>query len=148
MGLAFEDFEVGARFRSHGVTVTEAHVSAFAWLTGDWNPLHVDGEFAKSTIFGERIAHGMLTASLALGLFAQYLYGTVIALLEASARFLKPVKIGDTIYVETEVVDKRPSEKYRGGVVHLRHEVKNQRGETAAVVETKVLVAGRWRGST
>jgi len=150
MGLTFEEFRPGMKVRSHSVTVTEAHVAAFAWLTGDWNPLHMDAEYAGSTIFGGRIAHGMLTASLALGLFAPYLYGTAIALLEVGARFLKPVRIGDTIYVETEVLDRKPSEKYRGGgVVRLRHEVRNQNNEVVAVVETKALVGGgRWPAST
>ena len=150
MGLTFEEFRPGMKVRSHSVTVTETHVAAFAWLTGDWNPLHMDAEYAGSTIFGGRIAHGMLTASLALGLFAPYLYGTAIALLEVGARFLKPVRIGDTIYVETEVLDRKPSEKYRGGgVVRLRHEVRNQNNEVVAVVETKALVGGgRWPAST
>ena len=143
MVLYFEDFQPGAKIESQGLTVTEAHVVAFAGLTGDFNPLHLDEEYARRTIFGGRIAHGLLTLSLALGLFAPNIYGSTIALLEASARFLKPVKIGDTIRVVTEVLDKKPTEKYEGGVVHLRHEVRNQRGEVVAVAETKILVSRR-----
>ncbi len=143
MALYFEDFQPGAKLESPGVTVTEAHVVAFAGLTGDFNPLHLDEERARRTIFGGRIAHGLLTLSLAAGLLAPNIYGSAIALLEASARFLRPVRIGDTIRAIAEVLDKRPSEKYAGGVVRLRHEVRNQRGEVVAVAETKILVAKR-----
>ncbi|CCC80769.1 MaoC family dehydratase [Thermoproteus tenax] len=149
MGLTYDEFQPGARIVSHGVTVTESHIVQFAGLTGDHNPLHLDEAYAKGTIFGGRIAHGLLTLSLAVGLIAHYLYGTTIALLEAGGRFLKPVKIGDTIRVEAEVVDKRPSEKYDGGIVHLRLDVKNDRGDTVAVAEIKALVSRkRWQGST
>jgi acyl dehydratase len=129
------------RLRSQGLTVTEAHIIQFAGLTGDYNPLHVDEVFARDTIFEGRVAHGLLTLSLAVGLFAPLVAGTTIALLEVSARFLKPVRIGDTIYVESEVVDKKPSEKYNGGIITFRHEVKNQRGEVVAVIDTKLLLA-------
>ena len=64
-------------------------------------------------------------------------------MLKVSSRFLKPVRIGDTIYVESEVVDKKPSEKYNGGIITFRHEVKNQRGETVATIETKLLITRR-----
>lgn len=143
MVLYFEDFQPGAKLESPGVTITEAHVVFFAGLTGDFNPLHLDEEHARRTIFGGRIAHGLLTLSLAVGLFAPNVYGSAIALLEAFARFLRPVRVGDTIRVLTEVLDKKPSEKYAGGVVHLRHEVKNQKGDVVAVAETKILVAKR-----
>jgi acyl dehydratase len=137
----YDDFQVGMRLRSQGLTVTEAHIIQFAGLTGDYNPLHVDEVFARDTIFEGRVAHGLLTLSLAVGLFAPLVAGTTIALLEVSARFLKPVRIGDTIYVESEVVDKKPSEKYNGGIITFRHEVKNQRGEVVAVIDTKLLLA-------
>lgn len=137
----YDDFQVGMRLRSQGLTVTEAHIIQFAGLTGDYNPLHVDEVFARDTIFEGRVAHGLLTLSLAVGLFAPLVAGTTIALLEVSARFLKPVRIGDTICVESEVVDKKPSEKYNGGIITFRHEVKNQRGEVVAVIDTKLLLA-------
>ena len=137
----FDDFQVGMKMKSQGLTVTETHIIQFAGLTGDYNPLHVDDVFARETIFEGRVAHGLLVQALAVGLFAPLVAGTTIALLEVNSRFLKPVRIGDTIYVESEVVDKRPSEKYNGGVITFKHEVKNQRGETVAIIETKLLVA-------
>ena len=137
----FDDFQVGMKMKSQGLTITETHIIQFAGLTGDYNPLHVDDVFARETIFEGRIAHGLLVQALAVGLFAQLIAGTTIALLEVNSRFLKPVRIGDTIYVESEVVDKKPSEKYNGGVITFKHEVKNQRGETVATIETKLLIA-------
>ncbi len=137
----FDDFQVGMRMKSQGLTVTEAHVIQFAGLTGDYNPLHVDDLFARESIFEGRVAHGLLVQSLAVGLFAQLVAGTTIALLEVNSKFLKPVKIGDTIYVESEVADKKPSNKYNGGVITFKHEVKNQNGETVATIETKLMVA-------
>ncbi|KUO79148.1 MAG: MaoC family dehydratase N-terminal domain-containing protein [Vulcanisaeta sp.] len=137
----YDEFQVGMRLRSQGLTITEAHVVQFAGLTGDYNPLHVDEVFAKNTIFEGRVAHGLLTLSLATGLFAPLVAGTTIALLEVNVKFLKPVKIGDTIYVDTEVVDKKPSNKYNGGVITFRLEVKNQRDEVVAVIDQKLLIA-------
>lgn len=138
---SFDDFRVGMRIESQGLTVTEAHIIQFAGLTGDFNPIHVDEEFARGTVFGGRVAHGLLTLSLAVGLFAPLVAGTTIALLEASARFLKPVRAGDTIHVTSEVIDKRQSDKYDGGVVAFRHEVRNQRGDVVATAETKLLIS-------
>ncbi|BDR91522.1 MaoC family dehydratase [Vulcanisaeta souniana JCM 11219] len=137
----FDDFQVGMKMKSQGLTVTETHIIQFAGLTGDYNPLHVDDLFARESIFEGRVAHGLLVQSLALGLFAQLVAGTTIALLEVNSKFLKPVKIGDTIYVESEVADKKPSNKYNGGVITFKHEVKNQNGETVATIETKLMVA-------
>ncbi|MGC9153338.1 MAG: MaoC family dehydratase [Vulcanisaeta sp.] len=137
----FDDFQVGMKIKSQGLTITETHIIQFAELTGDYNPLHINEIFAKDTIFEGRVAHGLLTLSIALGLFAPLVAGTTIALLEVSSKFLKPVRIGDTIYVITEVVDKKPSDKYNGGVITFKHEVKNQNEETVSIIETKLLLA-------
>ncbi|MGC8543894.1 MAG: MaoC family dehydratase [Vulcanisaeta sp.] len=137
----FDDFQVGMKIKSQGLTITETHIIQFAELTGDYNPLHINEIFAKDTIFEGRVAHGLLTLSIAFGLFVPLVAGTTIALLEVSSKFLKPVRIGDTIYVITEVVDKKPSDKYNGGVITFKHEVKNQNEETVAIIETKLLLA-------
>lgn len=138
---SFDDFEIGMRIRSHGLTITESHIIQFAGLTGDFNPIHVNAEFAGKSIFKERVAHGLLTLSAAIGQFAQLIAGTTIALLEVNSRFHKPVKIGDTIYVESEVMSKVPSNKYNGGVVILKHDVKNQLGELVTSIETTLLIS-------
>ena len=100
MPMYFEDFEVGQRFVTAGRTVTEADVVNFAGVSGDYNPIHTDAEFAKSTPFGQRIAHGLLVLSMLTGLRQRTgaTDGTLIAWLEIrNYKFLKPVLIGDTV---------------------------------------------------
>lgn len=114
MPMYFEDFEVGQRFVTAGRTVTEADVVNFAGVSGDYNPIHTDAEFAKSTPFGQRIAHGLLVLSMLTGLRQRTgaTDGTLIAWLEIrNYRFLKPVLIGDTVHGETEIVEKRETSK-------------------------------------
>jgi acyl dehydratase len=135
MGLYFEDFEAGIEYASRSRTVTEADVVSFAGLSGDFNPLHTDAEFAKSSPFGERIAHGMLVVSMATGLINQmgWFDGTTLALLEITARFVGPVKFGDTVYALLTLKEKRESSKPDRGVVIMDLKVLNQRQE--AVIE-------------
>ena len=70
-GLYFEDYEIGDSVTTQGRTITEADIVNFAALSGDWNPIHVDAEYAKGGMFGERIAHGLLGLSVATGLAAR-----------------------------------------------------------------------------
>lgn len=137
-GLTFDEFEEGALFKSQGRTVTEADVVAFAGVSGDFNPLHTDAEFAKSTRIGERIAHGMLTMAIATGM-AQWtgiFEGTTIALMEQVIRYKGVVKFGDTIHLELEVLEKKPTSKPGRGVVRFAARVRNHRDE--------VVVDGEW----
>ncbi len=140
----FEDFELGEKIMTRARTVTEADIVNFAAITGDWHPLHTDAEYAKKTQYGERIAHGMLILSLASGLFSpeHILNWAFIAFYGMDkVRFVAPTKIGDTIHVELEVIDKE--DKGRGGVVTFTERVKNQRGEDVAVCMMKVMIAKR-----
>jgi len=132
MGLYLEDFVLDRTLITHGRTIGEADVSLFAGLAGDFNPLHVDEEFAKNTEFGGRIAHGPLVLSMAIGLMAQLnlIDGTALALLDLKWAFKAPVKLGDTIRARVTPIEKRPSRKQGRGVLVLRFEVANQRGET------------------
>jgi acyl dehydratase len=101
MPLYFEDFQVGQRFTTPARTVTEADIANFAGVSGDFNPIHTDAEFARSTPFGERIAHGLLVLSMLTGLRQRsgHFEGTIVAWLEIrNYRFLKPVFIGDTVH--------------------------------------------------
>ncbi len=128
----FEDFPVGTVCRTGGRTVDIGDISTFAGLTGDHYPLHTDEEYARSTQFGTRIAHGPLTFSLAVGLVALAgFYGeAIVALREVqSIRALRPVKPGDTIKVDVEVVDAQPSKRPDQGVLSLDYSVTNQRDE-------------------
>src|SRR5499427_9682419 len=106
-----EDFQVGDTFHIPATTVTDAHFLCFAGMTGDNHPIHYDDEYAKTTRFGKRVAHGLLlTALTAVGAstLSSMLEGSIVAFVEQSARFLKPVFIGDTITPELEVSEVTP----------------------------------------
>jgi len=134
-GLTFDQFEVGARYCSAARTVTEADVVAFAGLSGDFNPLHTDAEFARATPFGERIAHGLLVVAMASGManWTGIFEGTTLALMEQVIRYQGAVKFGDTLHLELEVLEKTPTSKPDRGVVKFAARVLNQRHE--AVVD-------------
>ena len=126
-----EDFQIGETFHSPAKTLTDAHFVCFAGLTGDQHPIHYDDAYAKTTRFGKRVAHGLLlTAMTAVGAstLSSMLEGSMVAFVEQSARFLKPVFIGDTITPELEVSEVLP--KTDMGLLRLTTRVKNQRGET------------------
>ena len=109
---------------AHVKTVTEADIALFAEVSGDFNPLHVNEEYASKTFFGGRIAHGAFTQALLSAAMAK-LPGLVV-FLSQSVRFLKPVMIGDTITATAEVTDTRPEK----GIVTLKNTCTNQKGET------------------
>jgi len=142
-GRYFEEFAVGERFVTRGRTITEADIVAFAALTGDYNPLHVDAEFGKTTQFGERIAHGMLGASYAVGLIAALglTEGTVIAIVNMTWDFTAPIRIGDTIHVDQTVKSMRETKKADRGIIIFEVNLINQRGEVVQKGERVLLVA-------
>ena len=131
-GLYFEEFNVGDTVTSAGRTITEADIVGFAALSGDWNAIHVDAEYAKSGMFGERIAHGLLGLSVAVGLAVRlgFIEDTVIAFMGLDWKFRAPIKIGDTIHVRAETAEKKLMPRLGGGIVTFNVEVLNQRGET------------------
>lgn len=130
-GLYFEDFEVGYKVQSGGRTISEADIMTFAGLSGDWNPIHVDAEYAGTAMFGERVAHGLLGLSIASGLAMQmgFLDRTVEAFTGLDWKFRAPIKIGDTIFMEAEVKEKKLAPGGAAGFVEFNVNVKNQRGE-------------------
>src|SRR2546423_11697717 len=105
--LYFEDVAVGQEWESQGRTLTEADVVNFAGLSGDFNPIHTDHEFARTTPFRRPIAHGLLVFSVSsgLGLFAPPMR-TLVVLGVREWHFREPVFAGDTIRVSTRVLDK------------------------------------------
>ncbi|MGD0188172.1 MAG: MaoC/PaaZ C-terminal domain-containing protein [Roseiarcus sp.] len=132
MALWYEDFEVGSVVTTPARTVLEADIAMFAGLSGDYNPIHTDDEFAKQTEFGQRVAHGLLGLAIASGLSSRtgLLDGTVVAFLGMDEwRFLKPIKIGDTIRLRWTVTEKRLSSKIGRGVMKRKMEIVNQRNE-------------------
>ncbi|WP_143415734.1 MaoC/PaaZ C-terminal domain-containing protein [Geobacillus sp. E263] len=141
----FEAYAVGERHRSRGRTITETDIVQFAGVSGDFYPLHMDREYAQRTQFGERIAHGMLTLSAATGLWVMGT-GMILAFYGIdSLRFVRPVKIGDTIYVESEV--KQLTERGEtAGLVTVHQRIVNQHGETVVDAIVHVLVAREGNG--
>src|SRR5262245_56275645 len=126
----FEDFRIGEQFSIPAKTITDAHFLFFAGLTGDNHPIHYDDEYAKTTRFGKRVAHGLLvTAMTAVGAstLSPLFEGSIVAFIEQSSRFLKPVLIGDTITPEIVVSELIP--KTEVGLLRLTTRIKNQRGE-------------------
>jgi acyl dehydratase len=144
-GCYFEEFEVGDEVLSPGRTVTEADIVAFAALSGDYNPLHTDAEYAKGTIFGERIAHGLLGLSIASGQIERlgFIAGTVEAFMGLEWKFRGPIKIGDTIHVETKVTRKKEMRRLGGGLIVLDVAVLNQKGETVQKGQWTALIKSK-----
>jgi len=140
----FEDIQVGEEYLSPGRTVTEADIVIFAGLSGDYNVLHTNAEFMKSSIFGERIAHGLLGLAIQSGLLTRGMrpYAT-LALLGLRWKFKGPIKIGDTITVRAKVISKKETGKPDRGIVTLDRQVVNQKGEVVQEGETDVMVARR-----
>ncbi len=144
-GKYFEEFEIGQEMVTAGRTITETDIVNFAGLTWDTNPMHTDAEYAKTTVFGERVAHGMLGLSYAVGLAWQlgFMEGTVIAFLGLEWKFKAPMKIGDTVRVVAKVKKNKELTAAGGGLVMLEGRVLNQRDEVAQQGEWTVLLKSR-----
>jgi itaconyl-CoA hydratase len=141
--VSWELFPVGRRITSAAVTVTETHVVGWASLTGDWVPLHMDAEYARSTPFGQRIAHGPLTLALALGLVVRTgVFGdAVVAWLGLDeVRLPGPVFFGDTVHAEVEVLESRPTSRPERGLAVLGYAVRNQRDEVVMTFRSSFLL--------
>ena len=128
----FDNFEVGERFRSRGVTLSESQILDFA-LTYDPQPFHIDKEAAAQSHFGGIIASGFQTLALSFRIYYQQNLISACSLGSPGfddLRWLKPVRPGDTLYTETEVLEKRPSRsKADRGTLRSAFELKNQKGE-------------------
>ena len=142
----FEDVEEGDTDVTQGRTITEADVTNFAGVSGDFNHLHTDAERMSESMFGERIAHGMLIVSAATGLLWQARSPeereAVVAFYGIDdLRFRQPTYVGDTVRVETEVLETRRKDEGRGnGTVRTEVEVKNQRDQTVVSCEMTTLL--------
>lgn len=139
--LYLEDLEVGSSWKSAGRTVTESDIVSFAGLTGDFDPLHVDHEFASQTPYGKPIAHGLLGLSLMAGLSSCCPRMKTLALVKVDDwQFLKPIYIGDTVHALTEVETIRPRGR-RSGEVTWNRKLINQRGECVQSGQIVTLVS-------
>ncbi len=145
-GMFFEDFEEGMTISTPARTITGTDIVNFACLTGDFNEVHTNYEYAKTTPFGEVIAHGPMVYGIAGGL--QYASGindgTLLALLGIDKwRIPAPVKNGDTVHMEQTVISKKPTSRPDRGVVVLKREIKNQRDEVVQEMEATLMYRRR-----
>jgi len=145
-GKYFEDFEIGQEFISPARTVTQTDIVNFACLSGDFNEVHTNFEYCKTTPFGEPIAHGPLIYAIMGGL--QYASGindgTLLALLQIDAwRMLGPVKHGDTIRLSSRVVGKKESNKPDRGVITFQRQCVKQDGTIAQEMTATLLYRRR-----
>ena len=140
----YEDIAVGEEYESPGRTVTETDIVLFAGLSGDYNVLHTDAELMKTSIFGERIAHGLLGLAIQSGLFsrATQAYASV-AFVGMRWKFKGPIKIGDTVRLRARVSAKHDDGKPDRGQITVQRTVVNQRGEVVQEGETDLLVEKR-----
>ncbi|HWO42796.1 MAG TPA: MaoC/PaaZ C-terminal domain-containing protein [Candidatus Eisenbacteria bacterium] len=143
-GIAFEDFHPGDRFVTGRRTVTEHDILQFVALVGLTEPLFLDLEYIKNeSLYGERIAPGSLTFGIAEGLTVQtgIIHGTGLAFAGLDKmRLFAPVKVGDTLQVDIEVLDSKPVPNRGGGIVRYRQWVRNQRGETVMEYDVARLI--------
>lgn len=144
-GLYFEEFEPGVTLRTRGRTITEADLVQFAALTGDFNPMHTDAEYCKTSFMGQRVAHGMLTASYAVGQAYQLgiLERTVLGFRGFEMKFSAPVYIGDTIHAELRVTETKAAKRLGGGLVTLDMRVIKQDGKIAQKGSMMLLMMSR-----
>lgn len=142
--LYFDDVDVGQEWMSPGRTVTEADIVNYAGLSGDFNPIHMDHEFAKTTPFRRPIAHGILVWAIASGLSVHYPPMRTLAFLSVREwEFRGAVFIGDTIRVRTKVIEKQERARGRRGVVVWQRQIFNQDNKVVQEGVTLTLVEGR-----
>lgn len=133
--MRFDQLSVGqtAAIRK---TISESDIVWYAGITGDFNPIHIDAEYAARTRFGTRIAHGMLTAGLVSQVLGMRLPGTGAVYLGQTLRFTAPVRAGDTIEARAEVIELIPGKQR----VRLRTVCVNQDGDTVLEGEALMLM--------
>lgn len=146
--IFFDDLAVGDQFTTVARTVTETDVVNFAALSADYNSLHVDAEFAGKSPFGQRIAHGLLVLAITSGLTTRLplimrMGPAIMGLLNLECRWTKPTFIGDTIHVLVTVTELKETSSGDKGVVVLKREAVNQRGETVMESFWKILAKRR-----
>ena len=127
----FEDYDIGQAHDSHGRTITEADIVLHAGQTGDFYPHHMDAEFCQQQPFKERIAHGTLILSVAVGMLAGEINDVAMSYGYDGIRFIRPVFIGDTITAHATIAEKREYKKNpeEFGLVDEKVEVTNHKGE-------------------
>lgn len=139
----FEDYQIGTVRETLGRTITETDIVVHAGQTGDFFPHHMDAEWCKTQDFKERIAHGTLIFSIAVGMTARRINTLAFTYGYERLRFVKPVFIGDTLRVRVTINEKRAHKKPGHGIVSEGLEVLNQRNEIVMVCEYLLLVKSK-----
>ncbi|HEY3584673.1 MAG TPA: MaoC family dehydratase [Casimicrobiaceae bacterium] len=139
-GRWFDELATGDTFAS-ALTITETHIVLGAGLIGDTNPHHTNAEFARTARFGTPILHGMLTSSIMGAAVGMYFHGTAVAYLEHRARFVAPVRAGDTMTSTWTIVELVDKPAHGGGVVTLSGTATIQTGVVVAEAEARMLVS-------
>lgn len=140
----WEEIEIGEEFTSPSRTITEADIVMFGALTGDFMGFHMDEEFARTTIYGGRIAHGLLGLAYMGGLEMQAGFDiATMGSLGWTVDFRAPIRIGDTVTARFRVESKRETKKPDRGIVALRAQLFNQRNELLQDAEHRRLVKRR-----
>jgi acyl dehydratase len=141
----YEDYAVGEEFITPARTVTEADVTMFAALSGDYNRLHTDAEYAAEGPFGERIAHGLLGLSIVVGLMFRTDIDpdSAVAFLGLSWKFTGPVKFGDTIHASIRIASMRETRAPDRGIIVEAIQLLNQRAELVQQGEFTMMVKRR-----
>jgi 3-hydroxybutyryl-CoA dehydratase len=145
-GLYFEEFSVGQNVKTAGRTISEDAIFSFAGLTGDYNQIHTDAEFAKTTPFGQRVAHGLLGLSIATGLIMRtgLLEGTVLAFREIQEwKFVKPFFIGDTVHAVLSITETKALPRIGAGALIASVEVLNQHDDVCQRGTLNLLMLSR-----
>ena len=128
----WEEYDLGEVLVTPSITITEAHLVNWAGLTMDFYPLHMDKEYAETTVMKERVAHGPMIFGMSVGLMAlrEFMnYDSIVAWLGSEVKIFKPVHIGDTIHVESEVIEKRETRKPHQGIQRWLYKIMNQNGD-------------------
>lgn len=149
-GKFWDELEVGQTHWSSGRTITEYDVGAFSGLSGDFNPLHVDAELGKDSVFGERVPHGPLGILLALGGYDRIgiVEGVAVAFLSINWRFKAPMRIGDTIRTKVIVAELKETKHADRGVLTMLVELHNQRDELVQEGEHTFMIRRRPSGTS
>lgn len=138
--ISFEEYQLGAVRETVGRTITETDIVLHAGQTGDFFPHHMDAEWCKAQDFGQRIAHGTLIFSVAVGMTATVINPEAFSYGYDRLRFIRPVFIGDTVKVKVTISEKKDHKKPDFGIVTERLEVMNQRVETVLAADHLLLV--------
>jgi acyl dehydratase len=141
--MYFEDYEISEIRNTHGRTVTEADLVIHAGQTGDFFPHHMDAEWCKAQPFKQRIAHGTLVFSIAIGLTASAINEAAMTYGYDRLRFIKPVFINDTIKVKITVMGKKEHKNPEHGLITEKVEAFNQHDELVMVCEHILLAQKR-----